>query len=212
MLFIDFKQAFDSINRKRLFEAMDKMGIPQKLIRQIRMTMCQTKARVKIDNQLSAPFEFNKGVKQGDGLSTTLFILALHNAAQEIDQRGTTYKKSSQICAYADDVVIVTRSETRLRQAHREIEEKPQQMGLIVNEKKTKYMIVSATQKERQTQNWKVGDKVFESVSSCKYLGNVINKEGRLSECVNDRIHRTYAANHHMPNSKIINRSVKMKI
>jgi len=33
MLFIDFKQAFDSINMERLFEAMDKMGIPQKLIR-----------------------------------------------------------------------------------------------------------------------------------------------------------------------------------
>jgi hypothetical protein len=59
MLFIDFKQAFDSINRKRLFEAMDKMGIPQKLIRLIRMTTCQTIARVKIDNQISAPFEFN---------------------------------------------------------------------------------------------------------------------------------------------------------
>jgi hypothetical protein len=29
MLFIDFKQAFESINMKRLFEAMDKMGIPQ---------------------------------------------------------------------------------------------------------------------------------------------------------------------------------------
>ena len=63
MFFIDFKQAFDSINRKRLFEAMDKMGIPQKLIRLMRMTMCQTKAKVKIDNQISAPFEFNKGVK-----------------------------------------------------------------------------------------------------------------------------------------------------
>jgi hypothetical protein len=75
MLFIDFKQAFDSINRKRVFEAMDKMGIPQKLIRLIRMTMCQTKARVKIDNQLTAPFEFNKGVKQGDGLSTTPYTM-----------------------------------------------------------------------------------------------------------------------------------------
>jgi selenocysteine-specific translation elongation factor len=54
MLFIDFKQAFDSINRERLFAATDKMGIPEKLIRLTRMTMCQTKARVKIDNQIGA--------------------------------------------------------------------------------------------------------------------------------------------------------------
>jgi hypothetical protein len=95
--------------------------------------MCQTKARVKINNQISAPFEFNKEVKQGDGLSTTLFIRALHNAAQEIDQRGTIYTKSSQICECVGDVVIVTRSETRLRRVYREIEEKPRQMGLIMN-------------------------------------------------------------------------------
>ena len=130
----------------------------------------------------SAPFKFSKGVKQGAGLSTTFFILALHNTAQEIDQRGTIYTKSSHICAYADDLVIVTRSETRLKEVYREIEEKTQQMGPIVNEKKTKYMIVFATQKERQTQNWKAGDKVFERVSSFKYLGNVIHKEGRISE------------------------------
>jgi hypothetical protein len=85
MLFTDSKQAFDSINRNILFEAMDKMGIPQKLIRLIRMTTCQTNAKVKLGNQISAPFECNKGVKQGDGLSKTLFILALHNAAQETD-------------------------------------------------------------------------------------------------------------------------------
>jgi hypothetical protein len=28
VLFIDFQHAFDSINRKRLFKAMDRMGIP----------------------------------------------------------------------------------------------------------------------------------------------------------------------------------------
>ena len=81
--------------------------------------------------------------------------------------------------------------------------------------KKTKYMIVSATQKGRQTQNWKVGDKVFERVSSFKYLGNVMHKEGRIIECVKDRIqvgNRPYAANYHILKSKIIKRSAKMQI
>jgi hypothetical protein len=52
-------------------------------------------------------------------------------------------------------------------------------------------------------------------VSSFKYLGNVINKEGRISECVKDRIqvgNRAYADNHHMLKSKIIKRSVEMQI
>jgi len=52
------------------------------------------------------------------------------------------------------------------------------------------FMIVSATQKGRQTQNWKVGDIVFERVSSFKYLGNVINEEGRINECVKDNTNR----------------------
>jgi hypothetical protein len=60
-----------------------------------------------------------------------------------------------------------------------------------------------------------VGDKVFERVSSFKYLSNVVNKEGRMSECVKDRIqagNRVYAANYHMLQSKIIKRPVKMQI
>ena len=88
-------------------------------------------------------------------------------------------------------------------------------MGLIVNEEKTKYLMVSATQKERQTQYWKVGEKVFEKVSSFRYLGNVIYKDGRISECVKDRIqveNIAYAANYHMLKSKITRRSVKMQI
>jgi hypothetical protein len=65
MLFVDFRQAFDSINRKSLYEVMEWMKIPDKLIRLTRMTMNTTQAKVKIDNKLSAKFEFNTGVKQG---------------------------------------------------------------------------------------------------------------------------------------------------
>jgi hypothetical protein len=52
-------------------------------------------------------------------------------------------------------------------------------------------------------------------VSSFKYLGNVINEEGRISECVKDRTqtgNRAHAANHHMIKSRIIKRSVKIQM
>jgi hypothetical protein len=99
MLFVDFKQAFDSVNRKKLIEAMNKMRILHKIIIMVEMTMNHTKARVKIGNKLSETFEFSIGVKQGDGLSAVLFILTMHNTVNKIYQRGTIFTKSSQICA-----------------------------------------------------------------------------------------------------------------
>ena len=52
-------------------------------------------------------------------------------------------------------------------------------------------------------------------MSCFKYLGSVIHKEGRISECVKDRMlvgNRAYAVNHHMLKRKIIKRSAKMQI
>jgi hypothetical protein len=47
VLFVDFRQAFDSINRKRLYEAMEWMKIADKLIRLTRMTMNTTHENLK---------------------------------------------------------------------------------------------------------------------------------------------------------------------
>jgi hypothetical protein len=119
------------------------------------------------------------------------------------------------MCSYADDVVIITRSESRIRQVHREIEEKTQEMRLTVNEAKTKYVTISTRPNGRQIQNLKVGDKIFEGLSSFRYLGNVIDEEGRIGECIKDRIqagNKAYSANYHMLKSKIIKRCVKMQI
>ena len=76
------------------------------------MTMKNTTARVKLTNKLSNRFTFNASVREGDGLSTTLFILALHYGVQKINQRGTIFTKLSQICAYADDIVTVATTHT----------------------------------------------------------------------------------------------------
>jgi hypothetical protein len=110
MLFVDFKQAFDSIVRYKLYQVLVDMKIPPKLIRLVKMTMKNTIARVKVTNKPSNNFTFNAGVRQGAGLSTTLFILALHYGVRKIHLRGIIFTKLGQICAYADDIVIVART------------------------------------------------------------------------------------------------------
>ena len=50
---------------------------------------------------------------------------------------------------------------------------------------------------------------------SLKYLGNVIDNEGRISECVKDSMQAgniAYIANYYMLKRKIIKRAVKMQI
>jgi hypothetical protein len=117
--------------------------------------------KVKTDNKLCAKFEFNTGVKQGEGLSPALFIVALHRVIKRSDQRGTIYTNSNQICAYADGIVIITTSRETIIEIYKEIEEKARKIGLKVNERKTKYMIISTSESKRKPQYLKVEGKLF---------------------------------------------------
>jgi hypothetical protein len=109
---------------------MEDMKIPHKLIRLVKITMKNTTARVKVTNKLSNSFTFNEGARQGDGFSTTLFILALHHGVQQTDQRGTIFTKLSHICAYADDIVIVARMQKKLTEMYLDLEDETSKLGL----------------------------------------------------------------------------------
>jgi hypothetical protein len=101
------------------------------------ITLNDMKAGVIIYKQKTRTFGFNTGVKQGDGLSTTLYIIALHKVIREIDQTGTIFKKLSQICACADDIVLITKTEQKLTQMFDRQETEARKIGMLVNERKT---------------------------------------------------------------------------
>lgn len=86
MLFIDFKQAFDSINRKQLCEVMHRFDLPTKLIKLTKMIMKNTKASINIGGKTGDTFKLTEGVKQGDSLSAVMFNIALHLVIASIDQ------------------------------------------------------------------------------------------------------------------------------
>jgi sorting nexin-29 len=129
-------------------------------------------------------------VKQGEGLSTVLFNLALHQAIDKVNQRGTIYFKSSQICAYAVDIVIVARNISTLKQIYLEMEKEAERFGLVVKEWKTKYMVMSTSSTKRTPQSISIGNRAFEGVSQFRYLGALVNSQNEISDCINDKIQK----------------------
>jgi len=59
------------------------------------------------------------------------------------------------------------------------LETEASKLGLLVNERKTKYMFMTAAGSMRKPHNLRIGNKEFEGVSEFKYLGNIIENNNR---------------------------------
>lgn len=81
LLFMDFKAAYDSVNRERFWKVMDQMGIPRKIIRMIRTY--GSKCKEKYGGEESEEFVVETGLRQGYALSPALFNIALESAMRE---------------------------------------------------------------------------------------------------------------------------------
>ena len=55
-MYIDYKEAYDTINRTELVEIMKDFGIPMKLVRLVKMTLANTNSKVKIQGKLPPSF------------------------------------------------------------------------------------------------------------------------------------------------------------
>ena len=73
--FIDFKKAFDSINRNLLIYRLLSYNIDGKLCNAIKSLYKDTVSTVKINDYITEYFDVLHGVKQGGNLSPTLFNL-----------------------------------------------------------------------------------------------------------------------------------------
>jgi len=77
ILFVDFKQAYDSIDREQLWTALRNFRIPSKIMKLVEMCNQQTFCKVRFMGKTSKAFECKICLRQGDALSPLLFNLAL---------------------------------------------------------------------------------------------------------------------------------------
>jgi hypothetical protein len=75
----------------------------------MKMTLQNSKCRVKTQGELSQQFDVKSGVRQGDPQSTVLFNLVFEYAVGNItyNPSGTVFSRQHQLLALADDICIV---------------------------------------------------------------------------------------------------------
>lgn len=215
ILFIDFKQAFDCLKRETILKEAEKIGIPYKIVNLMKMTMENSMTAILTQDGMSNEFEYDKGVRQGDGLAATMFTIALEGVIRDCEFRGTIADHPVQVIAYADDIAIIAKSKKYLKEAALKLITGAEKRGLKINQKKTKYMNIDRTRADKEKKELKLGEYQFEEVDSFRYLGTLINNKNQRSEEITQRIQAGYKALHkykkYLSNKKISKR-LKNKI
>jgi hypothetical protein len=142
--FVDYKKAFDKINRNKLFFKLSKSGIQGKILNVIRQLYSEVKSCVRFKTELSDFFSTN-GVMQGESLSPFLFSLYINDFEGELLSNvcGLTYLKELALflLMYADDTVLMAESKEGLQNILDRLHTYCVKWDIEVNVAKTKIVV-----------------------------------------------------------------------
>ena len=162
LTFIDFKKAFDSVDRQKLMDILRAYGIPEKIVKAIEVMYTNTRAKVLSPDGETDFFEILAGVLQGDTLAPFLFVIVidyvLRRAVGGYEHLGLTLAegrtsrlprkvnmasqsgKSISDTGYADDLCMLSDTLQEAQELLTRVETAAAEVGLFMNEKKTEYM------------------------------------------------------------------------
>ena len=187
--FIDFEKAFDSLHQDTLWRILEKYGIPTKVIRLIKIFYKEYKCVVEVNKDKTEMFRVKTGVRQGCNMSALLFIIALDwimRKTVEEKKRGITWKMMEQLedLDFADDICLLSHTYRDSQEKMERVAKYSGMLGLRINVKKTKSMVLNTGRRMVMELN----GKVIEKVEEFNYLGAKITKNGGSSEDIKQRI------------------------
>jgi hypothetical protein len=74
-VFVDFYQAYNSIDGTRLINILYEFGVLAKLVRLVKETAMNTTTCIKLQAELGNPLKVNSGLKEGVGWLLSSLIL-----------------------------------------------------------------------------------------------------------------------------------------
>jgi hypothetical protein len=191
--FVDYKKAFDSIDRTALWSKLVNSGIKGRVLDVIQNLYAKAKSCVRNNNSLSDFFSCKVGVRQGENLSPLLFTLFLNDLQGCINDyaQGIEIGADSDLEAhlrlfvllYADDTIILGDSPNDLQNALHGLYAYCDEWQLQVNTSKTKIVIFSRGWIKRLP-SFTFGEDSIEVQHDYNYLGATFNYNGSFQKHV----------------------------
>lgn len=172
--FVDFERAFDCVNRQKLQEIMKERGFPNHLIEITKSLYKNTNIIINNGGTRTNKIKTNQGLRQGCGLSPTLFNIYIDDVVKlwkpQINP-GIKLREGTNLNSliYADDLTIIQNNEDDLQRSIYRLKILCEDYNLKISKDKTKIMAFEG--KETVRSKIIIDNKTLEQVSHFNYLG-----------------------------------------
>ena len=146
---IDFSKAFDSINHRSIFEALEAHNVPMAYINALSRLYKEQRASVRCESQ-SRMFDICRGTKQGDPISPFIFNAVLEQVLRAVKAKWKTRRYGLELepnvqerltnLRFADDILLVSRTLPQGKQMLEDLMVEYKKVGLSLHPEKSKIM------------------------------------------------------------------------
>lgn len=174
ILFVDFTKI---LNINIILNDAKTLGMPKKLTRLIKIVIENARATIQTCEGMVNEMQMYRGMRVRDYLSTLLLNIAIEGIVSACNLNGSITEETSQIVAYVDELVLISKNQEALEDALLKISSEAGERGLEINVEKTKYMKITKSGKTSDVTEIKIGKYTFEEVGTFNYLGTLISNE-----------------------------------
>jgi len=190
--FVDFKAAFDSVDRNSVWLILRSTGLPDKYCKLFEKLYEETESCVQVNGKRSTTFNIKTGVRQGCAAAPELFNCVIDYVMTRTTNRlpfGLQFGDRILTDAdFADDLALVADSIDQLTDALEVLKEEAAKVGLKINWLKTKIMAIEPPGPVSHPDTITVCGTLVEVVKNFTYLGSVLSNDGSVDEEVCSRI------------------------